>query len=214
MDEKGAAHFATERLDPRYELFYRGRTSLDAPAMTAADRQALEDFKRTRMYRRIVDHPNVVRFQTLIEQEARRNGLDPALVKAIVAVESSFEPGAASVKHALGLMQLTLDTASRYGIVGDARQSAEQKVLEPRTNIRVGVRYLRDLLAMFDNDLALALAAYNAGEQAVRRYRNQVPPFPETQEYVKLVQQFYALYRPPAVAPARVTIPRRRPVPE
>src|SRR5216684_5752318 len=91
VDEKGAAHFATEKLDARYELFYRGRTSLDAPVMTAADRKALEDFKRTRMYERIANHPNIVRFQSLIEQQAKLNGVDPALVKAVIAVESSFE---------------------------------------------------------------------------------------------------------------------------
>ena len=214
MDEKGAAHFATEKLDARYELFYRGRTSLDAPAMTAADRRALEDFKRTRMYERIANHPNIVRFQSLIEQQAKLNGVDPALVKAVIAVESSFEPAATSGKRALGLMQLTLDTAARYGIVGDARQSAEQKILEPATNIRLGTRYLHDLLVMFGDNLTLTLAAYNAGEQAVRHYRNEVPPFPETQEYVNLVQQFYALYRPPPATPARITIPRRHTTPE
>jgi soluble lytic murein transglycosylase-like protein len=212
VDDKGVARFATEKLDDRYVLFFRGRTSMDAPAEDPAEREAVERFKQSRLYRRIVNHPNVVRFQSLIEQNARLQGVDPALVKAIVAVESSFEPAASSVKRALGLMQVTLDTAARYGVVGDATRSAEQKILEPATNIRVGTRYLHDLLSLFDNNLALTLAAYNAGEQAVARYRNQVPPFPETQEYVKLVQQFYALYRPAAspAPPARVTIPKRR----
>jgi hypothetical protein len=212
VDDTGVARFATEKLDDRYILFFRGRTSLDPPAEDPAEREALERFKQSRVYRRIVNHPNVVRFQSLIEQNAKLQGVDPALVKAIVAVESSFEPAASSIKHALGLMQVTLDTAARYGVVGDAKRSAEQKILEPATNIRVGTRYLHDLLALFDNNLALTLAAYNAGEQAVARYRNQVPPFPETQEYVKLVQQFYAFYRPaPSPAPhARVTVPKRR----
>src|SRR5712691_8782354 len=89
VDEKGAAHFATEKLDARYELFYRGRTSLDAPAMTAADCKAIEEFKRTRMYHRIANHPNILLFHSLIEQQARLNSIYPALVKAIVAVESS-----------------------------------------------------------------------------------------------------------------------------
>jgi soluble lytic murein transglycosylase-like protein len=212
IDDKGVARFATEKLDDRYILFFRGRTSLDAPAQDPAERDAFERFRRSPLYRRIVNHPNVLRFQSLIEQNAKMQSVDPALVKAIVAVESSFEPAASSAKHALGLMQVTLDTAARYGVVGDAKRSAEQKILEPATNIRVGTRYLHDLLALFDNNLALTLAAYNAGEQAVLRYRNQVPPFPETQEYVKLVQQFYALYRPApsAPAPARVNIPKRR----
>jgi len=216
VDDKGVPRFATQQLDDRYILFFRGRTSLDAPVEDPAERDALERFKRSPMYRRIVNHPTVVRFQSLIEQNAKLQSVDPALVKAVVAVESSFEPGAASTRHALGLMQVTLDTAARYGVVGDGKRSAEQKILEPVTNIRVGTRYLHDLLALFDNNLALTLAAYNAGEQAVLRYRNQVPPFPETQEYVKLVQQFYALYRPPPppLAPARITLPKRRSVPD
>jgi len=216
IDDKGIARFATQKLDDRYILFFRGRTSLDAPAEDPAERAALEQFRRSPMYRRIVNHPNVVRFQSLIEQNAKLHSVDPALVKAVVAVESSFEPGAASAKRALGLMQVTLDTAARYGVVGDRKRSAEQKIMEPATNIRVGTRYLHDLLALFDNNLTLTLAAYNAGEQAVHRYRDQVPPFPETQEYVKLVQQFYALYRPPPPppTPGRITIPKRRSPPE
>ena len=106
VDDKGVARFATQQLDNRYILFFRGRTSLDAPVEDPAERDALERFKRSPMYRRIVNHPNVVRFQSLIEQNAKLQSVDPALVKAVVAVESSFEPGAASTRHALGLMQV------------------------------------------------------------------------------------------------------------
>nr|MDQ6923220.1 lytic transglycosylase domain-containing protein [Pseudomonadota bacterium] len=105
----------------------------------------------------------------------------------------------------------------RYGIVADKVRSAEQKLLDPATNLSIGTRYLRDLLALFANDLSLALAAYNAGEQAVHHYKQSIPPFPETQEYVKLVRQFYALYRPPLARPpppTRVMVPRRRRMPE
>jgi soluble lytic murein transglycosylase-like protein len=142
--------------------------------------------------------------------------VDPALVKAVIAVESAFEPAAVSPKGALGLMQLTPDTGARYGIVADKVRSAEQKLLDPAINLSIGTRYLRDLLALFANDLGLALAAYNSGEQAVRHYKQSIPPFPETQECVKLVRQFYALYRPPPAAPppTRVMIPRRRRIPE
>jgi soluble lytic murein transglycosylase-like protein len=114
-------------------------------------------------------------------------------------------------------MQLTPDTGARYGVVADRARSAEQKLLDPAINLSIGTRYLHDLLALFADDLGLALAAYNAGEQTVRRYKQSIPPFPETQEYVKLVRQFYALYRPPPVAPpasTRVTIPRRHRMPE
>jgi soluble lytic murein transglycosylase-like protein len=111
-------------------------------------------------------------------------------------------------------MQVIPDTAARYGVVGDKRRSVADKLFDPATNLRVGTRYLRDLLALFANDVALALAAYNAGEQAVQRYDNAVPPFVETREYVKLVQQFYEVYRPPAPAPPakarRIVVPSRK----
>jgi soluble lytic murein transglycosylase-like protein len=109
-------------------------------------------------------------------------------------------------------MQVIPDTAARYGVADDKKRSVAQKLFDPATNLRVGTRYLRDLLRIFDHDLTLALAAYNAGEGAVQRYDNRIPPYAETQEYVKLVTQLYALYKPPpALPPSRVTIPRKRP---
>ncbi len=216
LDEQGAAHFATEKLDERYQLFFKGETNLDAAARARAEAAAPgEDFSRSRMYQYVTRHPNVAKFAPLIERNAKSNGLDPALVKAVIAVESAFEPKAISPKGALGLMQVTSDTAVRYGVVPDRTRTAQQKLLDPSINLSVGTRYLRDLLVLFADDLSLALAAYNAGEQAVHRYKETIPPFPETQEYVKLVRQFYALYRPPPpAAPTRLMIPRRRRMPE
>ena len=218
LDEQGAAHFATEKLDERYQLFFKGETNVDAAARAkAAAPPTSEDFSRSRMYQYVTRHPNVAKFAPLIERDARLNGLDPALVKAVIAVESAFEPAAVSPKGALGLMQVTPDTGARYGVVADKGRSTEQKLLDPAINLSIGTRYLRDLLVLFANDLGLALAAYNAGEQTVQYYKKSIPPFPETQEYVKLVRQFYALYRPPPAvppAPARVMIPRRHRMPD
>ena len=216
LDEQGTAHFATEKIDERYQLFFKGETNLDVAARAQAAPSASEDFSHSRMYQYVTKHPNVAKFVPLIERNAKLHHVDPALVKAVIAVESAFEPAAVSPKGALGLMQLTPDTGARYGIVADKVRSAEQKLLDPAINLSIGTRYLRDLLALFANDLSLALAAYNAGEQAVRHYKQSIPPFPETQEYVKLVRQFYALYRPPPAAPppTRVMIPRRRRMPE
>ena len=217
LDDQGTAHFATEKLDERYQIFFKGETNLDAAARAnASARPADEDFSRSRIYQYVTRHPNAAKYAPLIDRNARLNGLDPALVKAVIAVESAFEPAAVSPKGALGLMQLTPDTAARYGVVADKARSVQQKLLDPAINLSIGTRYLRDLLALFANDLALTLAAYNAGEQAVRRYELSIPPFPETQEYVKLVRQFYALYRPPPAvsSPAtRLMIPRGRRMP-
>jgi soluble lytic murein transglycosylase-like protein len=115
----------------------------------------------------------------------------------VIAVESSFEADAISTKGAIGLMQIIPETGERYGVAGDAKRSVEQKLRDPAINLAVGTRYLRDLLALFAGDLDLALAAYNAGEQTVKRYDNAIPPFAETRDYVKLVRQFHSFYQPP-----------------
>lgn len=217
VDEDGKAHVATEKVDERYQLFFKGGTRVDPPdAAAVADAEAREAFRRTPIFQRMTAHPNVGRFDALIEQHAKLQKLDPALVKALIAVESAFDPAAVSPKGALGLMQVIPDTGQRYGIAGDKKGSLEQKLLDPAINVRVGTRYLHDLLALFADDLRLALAAYNAGEGAVSRHDNNVPPYPETEDYVKLVRQFYSLYRPPLPPAPRVTrivVPGQRKLP-
>ena len=210
-DETGKAHFAPTQVDARYQLFYRGTTNLDAPP---APTPVPPDFEGAGeiIRNRVSGHPNVARFTPLIEQHASRHGLDPALVKALVAVESAFDPNAVSPKGAVGLMQIIPATAERYGITGDAKRSIEQKLKDPTINVRIGTRYLADLLKRFENDAVLALAGYNAGEYAVERYDRRVPPFPETRAYVTLVQQFRELYAPappPPPKPSRAIVPRR-----
>ena len=217
VDEQGRPHVATEKLDDRYQLFYKGRTSADLAAVppVASD----ESFKQTAIYQRIVNHPNAKRFEAMILRYAKQQNIDAALVKAVVAVESAYEPEVVSAKGAIGLMQVIPDTAQRYGLNDDKRQTVAQKLLDPAINLHVGTRHLRAMLALFANDVALALAAYNAGEGVVLRYDNRIPPYPETQEYVKLVQQFYAMYKPPpppvrgVAKPARITIPPKAAAP-
>ncbi|HLW77987.1 MAG TPA: lytic transglycosylase domain-containing protein [Terriglobia bacterium] len=116
-----------------------------------------------------------------IDDLSRRNGLDPALVNAVIEVESAWNPRARSRKNALGLMQLLPETAARLGV---------SDPFDPRDNIAGGIRYLRFLLDRFAGDLRLALAGYNAGEKAVEA-RGDVPPYPETRSYVKQVLARY-----------------------
>lgn len=118
----------------------------------------------------------------LIERAATESQLRPALIHAVVRAESAYRADAVSSKGAVGLMQLMPATAERYG-VSNRR--------DPAQNLRGGSTYLRELLEMFDNDLQLALAAYNAGENAVIRYGRQIPPYAETQDYVRKVLRFY-----------------------
>lgn len=212
VDEQGHSHVADRQVDARYALFFRGESTLDTARRAAADRDlATKSLAGTPLYERATDPVIVRRFQALFDRSARDNGLDPALVKAVAAVESAFDPDAVSEKGAVGLMQILPRTGERYGVSGDARRSVSAKLRDPATNVRIGTRYLRDLLARFSNDLTLALAAYNAGEGAVESHDNTVPPYAETRGYVRLVQQFYALYRPDSAATAApVRIVRRR----
>jgi len=139
------------------------------------------------------DHlPEDSPFANEIVAAANTFGLEPALLNAVITVESNHNPAALSPKGAMGLMQLMPGTSQRFGVANP---------WHPEQNIRGGARYLSELLTMFDQDLVLALAAYNAGEQAVIRHGRRVPPFPETRSYVTKV---IGLYRQnsPAATPA------------
>jgi len=211
VDAQGRSHLADHRVDERYRLFFKGSTTLDVPNGPGNERsQAIEALAGTRLYARATDAALVRRFSALIETNALAHNLDPALVQAVVAVESCFDAHAVSDKGAIGLMQVMPETAERYGVTADRRRSVADKLRDPAVNVRVGTRYLRDLLARFDGDVALALAAYNAGEGAVASHANRVPPYDETRNYVTRVRQFYAIYRPPPVASAgRVQLVKR-----
>lgn len=123
-------------------------------------------------------------YDRLIRRVAGEYDVDFALIKAVMHVESGFNPYAKSNKGALGLMQLLPSTARRYGV---------DNAYDPVSNIVAGVRHLKHLLDTFNNKHRLALAAYNAGEKAVLRYRG-VPPYPETQAYVRKVMQYQRQY--------------------
>lgn len=124
---------------------------------------------------------NRKRYGPIVERVAAKHRIDAALVHAVVMTESAYNPRAVSPKGATGLMQLMGPTAKRYGV---------EDRFNPEQNVDGGVRYLVDLLKMFD-DVKLALAAYNAGEGAVERYNRTIPPFRETQAYVKKVLAHY-----------------------
>jgi hypothetical protein len=220
IDEQGQAHFAHEQLDGRYQPFVKEENT--AEFEQAIERQyfpptELKYFSGTDkledhiLYKRIQKTPNVAKYETMVLKEARLQKLDPALVKAVIAVESAYDPAAVSAKGAIGLMQLIPETAARYGV---------RLIADPRANINGGTRYLKDLITMFGGNLSLALAGYNAGEGAVRQHNNAIPPFPETVQYVKLVMQFYDYFggRPGRVTRSadgrvHVTLPGRRNLP-
>ena len=199
-----APHVATEKLDDRYQLFFKGPTSGDiAAAKRRKEREAeLATFVQTPVFQRLTTHPNAQRYDALIARYAKANEIDTALVKAIVAAESGYEPTAVSTKGALGLMQVIPETAARYGVDRGHEAHDRAEALRSRDEHRVGSTLPARLAALFENDVELALAAYNAGEGDRAALRaSSIPPYPETQEYVKLVTQLHALYKPPPPSP-------------
>lgn len=125
---------------------------------------------------------NKKKYAPIIKVIAQKHNFDEQLIHAIIRAESAYDPLARSSAGAVGMMQLMPETAKRYG-VNDRR--------DPTQNIDAGVRYMKDLLTMFNSDLKLAVAAYNAGENAVLKYKKTIPPYPETRKYVQRVLSFY-----------------------
>jgi len=138
---------------------------------------------------------NRKRYAEHISSAAKRYGLSTALLHAVITAESWYDAQAVSRAGAVGLMQLMPATAERYGV---------HDRTDPTSNIDGGSRYLRDLLVMFKNDMKLAVAAYNAGENAVIRYGYRIPPYAETQDYVRKVLDFYRQYAAAEAQPRRV----------
>ncbi len=166
----GTIHLSDVPDDPRFELLlaeHEGRGPLQGRAPLAM---------KARPY-----HADIA-------TAARQHGMDAALLHAVISVESAYRVEAVSPKGARGLMQVMPATARRFGV-------AESELHRPEPNIRAGAGYLAMLLRMFDNDLRLALAAYNAGEQAVMRNGMRVPPYAETQQYVPRVLTLYQALR-------------------
>ena len=229
VDAQGEGHFSAEKIDDRYQLFLRGAGAFDSNQLRIGNGPAaLPITKEVKpgLVRYLSQHPNLKKYEPLLNQAAKDFSLEPALLKAVMAAESGFNTHAVSPKGAVGLMQLMPDTAQRYGLQADRKQSIQEKLTDPKTNIRLGARYLRDLQKMFTSRLELVIASYNAGEGAVQKYKNQIPPYPETRNYVQVVTQFYRIYQPNyqpesavaalSTAPSRIhlTIPARRNMPQ
>lgn len=169
-DENGVVHFTNCPRDARFKLFIKeskedvGEEKQEPPVPPAADKN---------------------QFDPLILEVSKKYDVDFALIKAMIRAESGFNPFAVSRKGAKGLMQLMPATAQRMNV---------QNIFNPRENIEGGVRYFRYLLSLFNNDLRLSLAAYNAGENIVSELRS-IPPYRETVDYVRKVIHYYQSYR-------------------
>jgi hypothetical protein len=156
-------------------------TALHSPYRSTVFHNPYHSFSNT--YHNFSSHSfNKTRFSNVIANAAFRHRVDEKLVHAVIQTESAYNAGAVSPAGAVGLMQLMPDTARRYGVFNRT---------DPVQNVDGGTRYLKYLLDMFNYNLRLAVAAYNAGENAVIKYNNSIPPYPETQNYVRQVLALY-----------------------
>jgi soluble lytic murein transglycosylase-like protein len=166
VDSNGRVHLTDRPPHNGYQLIQKAGKKLRMPRINFRDKDV-----------------NQKRFASKIAEVASRYQVPEALIHAVITVESAYDPNAISRAGAVGLMQLMPATARRYGVANRRNPSA---------NLTAGTRYLKDLLLRFDRNLELALAGYNAGENAVEKFGNQIPPFDETQNYVRKVLKLYA----------------------
>jgi soluble lytic murein transglycosylase-like protein len=163
VDSQGRVHLTDRPPHDGYRLIQKAGKKLRKPRINFRDKDA-----------------NRKRFSSRIAEVSRRYQVPEALIHAVIAIESAYDPNAVSRAGAVGLMQLMPETAKRYG-VADRR--------DPTANLTGGTRYLKDLLLRFDSNLELVLAGYNAGENAVEKFGN---PFDETRNYVTKVMKLYS----------------------
>lgn len=170
-DEKGVVHFTNiSGLDQRYKLVRKE----DGSPINPLSNYSAKVF--------MPSQEDIQKYANIIQSASKAYGVDASLVHAVISAESAYNQYAISRTGAMGLMQLMPDTARRYGV---------QNMMDPTENIHGGVRYLRDLLSMFKGRVDLAVAAYNAGENAVVRHGHKIPPYAETRHYVPKVLAFY-----------------------
>ncbi|APV51499.1 hypothetical protein BWI17_18460 [Betaproteobacteria bacterium GR16-43] len=171
VDERGVKHYTNlPALDRRYKLAWK-----EGPRATWAS-----------TYTYMPTEAEILRYKSMITTASRTHGVDDALVHAVITAESAYNPKAVSKAGAQGIMQLMPGTARRYGVVDS---------MDPAQNIQGGVKYLKDLLAMFKGNTELAVAGYNAGENAVIRHGNRIPPYAETAAYVPKVMDYYRKFQ-------------------
>ena len=178
VDPQGVIHFTNVRNDPRYKVYIRGDRALRANGYSGSPTGvAIPPSDR--------DAARFTRYDEWIHEAATLYQIPEQLVRAVIKVESDYDPRAVSVSGARGLMQLMPDTASRLEV---------RDIDDPRENIFGGVRFLRILANDFNGDLELTIAAYNAGEDAVIRHGG-IPPYAQTRDYVVKVTKYYRRYR-------------------
>lgn len=184
IDGQGTAHFADHAVDSRYQLVF------DDDGAAARVRVPGKTDDAGSLLTRIEFAPEVRALRPWIREASNRYGVDAALLLALIAVESGFDASAVSPAGAIGLLQIMPVSGERYARPEERHRPVEQRLRDPRTNILTGARMLKDLLARFGR-VELALAAWNAGEGAVRRAGRTIPAHAETRAHVHFVLELY-----------------------
>ncbi|WP_245597646.1 lytic transglycosylase domain-containing protein [Psychromonas aquimarina] len=179
IDRSGNQHFSQRKVNDNYRLLLRSETNENPGSFKNWKEKSYSNIK--------IPNSKTLqnRYHDLIVQAAGKYNLEPEFIHAVITAESSYQRKAVSTAGAKGLMQLMPVTAKRFGV---------DDPFDPKQSIHAGALYLNKLLKEFKSK-KLALAAYNAGEGTVRRYNRQIPPYPETQNYVAKVMRFYHYYK-------------------
>lgn len=181
VDGAGLAHFASSQIDSRYDQVLRETDGRRVPGKTQGTDGLLTWLEIS---------PDVKALQPVLDEAAKTTGVDEELLKAVITVESNYNPRAVSPRGAVGLMQLTPVTADRYGTKEERQTPASRRMLDARTNVFTGARMLADLTRRYGG-IDIALAAWNAGEGTVRKAGGQMPDIAETEAHVHMVLELY-----------------------
>lgn len=185
VDADGVAHVAPAQVDSRYR-----RVIGDAPGGNGSEAVPGKTDRTEGLLLWLQIAPEAKALVPLLREASAAHGVDEELLKAVIAVESGFNPRAVSPRGAIGLMQITPVTGDRYATPAERRTPAATRLLDPKTNVHTGARMLADLTRRYGG-IDVALAAWNAGEGTVRRHGGKLPDIAETRAHVQLVLELY-----------------------
>ena len=185
VDGQGLAHVAPQQIDSRYR-----RVLGDTPGGSGSEAVPGKTDRADGLLLWLQIAPEVKALAPLLRAAAEKHGVDEELLKAVITVESGFNAKAVSPRGAIGLMQITPVTADRYATAAERRTPAETRLLDAQVNVHTGARMLADLIRRHGG-IDIALAAWNAGEGAVRRHGGRLPDIAETRAHVQLVLELY-----------------------
>lgn len=197
IDEQGTAHFASTQINAQYQLFATSNVPVANTNPSPDSNLSLSnEFQlQTKFGQWLQSSPDYSASKTYLQEAANRHGISYELLQAISATESGFKKNVVSPKGAIGLMQVMPDTAKRFGLKDQKNAPVESLLKEPSINLEIAAKYLNYLAKLFPNRLDLILASYNAGEGAVAKYGNKIPPYKETQNYVKTISNLLVFFQ-------------------